>query len=181
MVPFSNAVKYRSMAACLALIWACSAVASACRSARAFLAAGAGDGVGDEGRGLGVEVGEGAEDGGVGVVGGQAGGVAAVGAVAGAGEAGVVAVGAAAAGGGGAELATNAVTHTASRGGLFAVEVEVACYAQAVRVTVADQGAPKGPGRSERSARLADLTRAVGATVYLWHRRISLTQQPAVR
>jgi hypothetical protein len=159
-------------------------VASACRSERAFLAAGAGagDGVGDEGRGLGVEVGEGAEDGGVGVVGGQAGGVAAVGAVAGAGEAGVVAVGAAAAGGGGAELATNAVTHTASRGGLFAVEVEVACYAQAVRVTVADQGAPEGP-RAQR---------AIGATsrphprrrrhrLSVWHRRISLTQQPAVR
>jgi hypothetical protein len=33
MVPFSNAVKYRSIAACLALIWDWSAPASACRSA----------------------------------------------------------------------------------------------------------------------------------------------------
>jgi hypothetical protein len=33
MVPFSNAVKYRPIAACLVLIWARTAPASACRSA----------------------------------------------------------------------------------------------------------------------------------------------------
>jgi hypothetical protein len=33
MVPFSNAVKYRSMAACLVLIWVRTAPASACRLA----------------------------------------------------------------------------------------------------------------------------------------------------
>lgn len=43
-----------------------------------------------------------------------------------------------------AELATNAVRHTASgRGGWFAAEVT--WYPAAVRVVVADQGAPTGP------------------------------------
>lgn len=65
---------------------------------------GAGDGVGDQVGGVGVEVAEGLQDGGVGVVGGQAGCLAAVGAVADAGKAGVVAVGAVAAGGGGADV-----------------------------------------------------------------------------
>jgi anti-sigma regulatory factor (Ser/Thr protein kinase) len=43
-----------------------------------------------------------------------------------------------------AELATNAVKHTASgRGGWFTVEVSWLCAA--VRVAIADQGAPSGP------------------------------------
>ena len=70
----------------------------------AVACAGAGDRVGDQVTGLGVEVAEGLQDGGVGLVGGQPGGLAAVGAVAHPGEAGVVAVGAVAAGGGGADV-----------------------------------------------------------------------------
>ncbi|HXW88602.1 MAG TPA: hypothetical protein VEJ42_10095 [Streptosporangiaceae bacterium] len=68
-----------------------------------------GDGVVDEAGGVGVEVAQCLEDGGVGFVGGQPRGRAAVGAVAGAGEAGVVAVGAGPAGGGGANVAVPAV------------------------------------------------------------------------
>ena len=44
----------------------------------------------------------------------------------------------------GSELAANAVRHTATgRGGWFAAEIT--CYPTAVRIAVADQGAPRGP------------------------------------
>ena len=49
------------------------------------------------------------------------------------------------------ELATNAIRHTASgQGGAFTVEIRWLAEVPAVRVTVADAGAPRGPRRPLR-------------------------------
>jgi serine/threonine-protein kinase RsbW len=63
------------------------------------------------------------------------------------------------------ELAANALMHTASRGGLLAAEVT--CHEQAVRITVADQGAPDGPllirGPADEHGRGLQIVRALSA------------------